>query len=170
MSQWVWKAKKPSLLNGHECRVPIYVKICSPSPVMGLSPYEWKILEWDENPTKQTNILVNPRHCIFKGNSKIQKIILIHWQSYRVRCTFMNKGDQPIKIGPLIQGWSSLHVLIFVFCIPLHIRCIQTYWKKICSLYHRFSVKIMYQIYSFIYYLYMIFIHKNFKLLIFLKY
>ena len=23
----------------------------------------------------------------------------------------MNKGDQPINIGPLIQGWSSLHDL-----------------------------------------------------------
>ena len=115
-------------------------------------------VEWKPN---QTNILVNPRHCSFKGNSNIQKIILIHWQSYRVGCTFMNKGDQPINIGPLIQGWSSLHVLIFAFCIPLHILCIQTYWKKICSLYHRLSVKIMHQIYSFIYYLYMIFIHKN---------
>ena len=25
------------------------VKICSPSPVMVKSPYEWKILKWDEN-------------------------------------------------------------------------------------------------------------------------
>ena len=37
---------KNPLLNGHECRE--HVKICSPSPAIVTSPYEWKILECDE--------------------------------------------------------------------------------------------------------------------------
>ena len=51
----MWHAKESSLLNGHECRA--YVKICSPSPAMVLSPYEWEIVEWDNKPLtkKQTN-------------------------------------------------------------------------------------------------------------------
>ena len=40
-----------SVLNDYECRV--WVKICSPSPVLVTSPNEWKILEWNEKP--QTN-------------------------------------------------------------------------------------------------------------------
>ena len=44
----MWHEKEPSLLNGQECRAQ--VKICSPSPVMVTSPYEWKILEWDDKP------------------------------------------------------------------------------------------------------------------------
>ena len=41
-------------------------KICSNSPVKVTSPYEWKFLEWDENP--QTNIYI----CIYHG-------IYIYW-------------------------------------------------------------------------------------------
>ena len=51
----MWHAKEPSLLNGHECRAK--VNICSPSPVLMPSPYEWKILEWDEK--TQTNEQTN---------------------------------------------------------------------------------------------------------------
>ena len=51
----MWQAKEPSLLNGHECRA--WVKICSPSPAMVTSQYEWKILECDEKP--QWNIQTN---------------------------------------------------------------------------------------------------------------
>ena len=55
VSQQVWHVREPSLLNGHECRTQ--VKICSPSPAMVTSPYEKKILEWDEKlqTNKQTN-------------------------------------------------------------------------------------------------------------------
>ena len=45
MSQMVWHAKEPSLLNSQKCRAQ--VKIWSPSPVKVTSSYEWKILEWD---------------------------------------------------------------------------------------------------------------------------
>ena len=51
VSQYVWHAKEPVLLNGHKCRAKI--KICSPSAAMVTSPNEWKILEWDEK--LQTN-------------------------------------------------------------------------------------------------------------------
>ena len=34
----------------------LQVNICSSSPVMATSPYEWEILEWDD---KQTNKLTN---------------------------------------------------------------------------------------------------------------
>ena len=59
VSQSVWHDKEPSLFNGHECRAK--VKIYSPSPAKVTSPYEWKILEWDENPqtNKQTKDLAN---------------------------------------------------------------------------------------------------------------
>ena len=55
LSQWVWHSKEPLLLNGHKSRE--WVKICNPSPAMVTSPYEWKILQRDENPqtNKQTN-------------------------------------------------------------------------------------------------------------------
>ena len=42
VSQQIWHAKEPSLLNGHKCRAQ--VKICSPLPVIVTSPYatnEW---------------------------------------------------------------------------------------------------------------------------------
>ena len=42
-----------ALLYDHEHRE--WVKICIPSPVMVTSPYEWKILEWDENPEQKKN-------------------------------------------------------------------------------------------------------------------
>ena len=29
-------------------------KFCIPSPVMMTSQYEWKIVEWDDKPTKKT--------------------------------------------------------------------------------------------------------------------
>ena len=50
-SQQVLHAKELSLHNGHEWRV--YVKICSPDPLMVTSPYEWKTLE--KTPQKQIN-------------------------------------------------------------------------------------------------------------------
>ena len=54
MPQWIWRAKEPSLFKGYECRA--YVKICSPSPVIVTSPYDWIIIEWDnKHTTKQTN-------------------------------------------------------------------------------------------------------------------
>ena len=46
VSQKLWHVKEPSLHNGHECWA--WVKICSPSPAMVTSPYEWKILQWDD--------------------------------------------------------------------------------------------------------------------------
>ena len=51
ITPYVWHAKEPSLLSGHECRT--YVIICSPSSVMVTSPYELKTPEWDDKP--QTN-------------------------------------------------------------------------------------------------------------------
>ena len=54
VSQLVWHAKEPLLLNGHKCRAK--VKICSPSLAMVKSPNEGKILEWDEQTNKQTKI------------------------------------------------------------------------------------------------------------------
>ena len=58
VSQQVWHAKEPSLLNGHECRAQ--VKIYCPSPATVTSPYERKILEWDEkNPNKHTLVYSN---------------------------------------------------------------------------------------------------------------
>ena len=51
VSQEVWHAKEPSLLNCHKCRTK--VKFCSPLPIMVTSPNEWKILECDEK--LQTN-------------------------------------------------------------------------------------------------------------------
>ena len=51
MSQKVSHVLELLLLNGHKCGAK--VKTCKPSPSMVTSPYEWKILEWDEN--KQTN-------------------------------------------------------------------------------------------------------------------
>ena len=53
VSQYLWHAKEPSLLNAYMCRA--YVNIFRSPPVMVMFPYEWKILEWDENP-KQTNV------------------------------------------------------------------------------------------------------------------
>ena len=41
-------AKRHSLFNGHECRAQI--EIYSPSSVIVRSPYEWKILDWEEKP------------------------------------------------------------------------------------------------------------------------
>ena len=46
VSQKLWHVKEPSLHNGHECWA--WVKICSPSLAMVTSPYEWKILQWDD--------------------------------------------------------------------------------------------------------------------------
>ena len=37
----IWHAKEPSLLTGNEWRAT--VKICSLSPAMATSPYEWKL-------------------------------------------------------------------------------------------------------------------------------
>ena len=50
-------AKEPSLLHGHDCRAK--VKICCFLPEMLTSPFQWKIIEWDENPqaNKQQNKL-----------------------------------------------------------------------------------------------------------------
>ena len=49
VSQYVWQATEPTLLSGHECRAQ--VNICSPSPAMVKSLYEWDdVLEWDETP------------------------------------------------------------------------------------------------------------------------
>ena len=42
-----WDVDQQTLLS------PSVDSICSPSPAMVMSPYEWKILEWDEKP-KQT--------------------------------------------------------------------------------------------------------------------
>ena len=38
MSQQVWHAKEPSMINGHKCRAQ--VKICNPSPATMTSPNE----------------------------------------------------------------------------------------------------------------------------------
>ena len=46
VSQLEWHAIEPSMLYGHGCRA--YVNICSHSPAMLTSPYEWTILKWDD--------------------------------------------------------------------------------------------------------------------------
>ena len=51
--------KEASLLNGHDRRAQ--VKIWSPSPAMLMSPYEWKIFRWDENPQTNKQKLSNER-------------------------------------------------------------------------------------------------------------
>ena len=48
------RVTEPLIFNGHQCRAK--VKICSPSPAMLRSKYEWKILELDDKlpPKTQT--------------------------------------------------------------------------------------------------------------------
>ena len=50
-------AKEPSMLHGDELRV--YIKICSPSTVLVTFPYEWKILDWNLNSNKETDLQTN---------------------------------------------------------------------------------------------------------------
>ena len=57
VSQWVWHATEPPLINGLECRV--LVKIWNPSLLMVTSTNEWKILEWENKPQpNKTNEIV----------------------------------------------------------------------------------------------------------------
>ena len=63
-----------SLLNGNKCRTK--VKMCSPSTVMVTSPYEWKILEWDDKPqTKKTS-----KQTMIKWNTTVKKTFHLNFK------------------------------------------------------------------------------------------
>ena len=75
VSKYVWHAKEPSLLNGHECRAG--VNICSPSPVMVTSPGEWKIILSGTINHKETNVQKPFIHLCVKFTSFNYNVIWI---------------------------------------------------------------------------------------------
>ena len=89
MSQEMWHPKEPSLLNAYECRAQVIIII--PSPLMVTSPYEWKILEWDDKP--QTNnvkvkysyfTIIQTLYCTIKLSFIMGKKLSMTQESYGI--------------------------------------------------------------------------------------
>ena len=104
-----WHAKEPLLLNGHEC--PACINICSPSPAMVTSPYEWKILEWNEQTSKQTD-------NIDFIDIDLLGVISLNWVSYRsgnsCRCIF-KRSEFKIWHFSQVSETENLTLLNHVF-------------------------------------------------------
>ena len=77
------------------------VKICSPSPAMLTSTYEWKILEWDEKPqTNKPQIFMHLTTWV--KNDKVGRTLTSHAKGCSESTAF---GD---------FRYSSLFFLIFL--------------------------------------------------------
>ena len=75
MSQCKLHCIQPLLRIDHECRV----KICCPLLIMVMLPYEWKILKWNENYSKQTNKLIRGS-ILLKKVSTVRGRWCLDWQ------------------------------------------------------------------------------------------
>ena len=91
----MWHFKELSLLNGHECCV--YVKICSPSPVMVTSLYNSILVK---------NSCVGPK----KSNKQINinKVLSdCHWKDRR-----RNENNMPIINFKIFNLWKKRHYFL----------------------------------------------------------
>ena len=100
-------AKELSLFNGHKYRAYIHVEICSPSPVIVMSPNEWKFFEWDE---KQTNKLTGYMCGI---------LIVIIWKSTNIYDSSSNcYNNSPFQA-------NYIKVYLKLRCIIIYLRQFQ---------------------------------------------
>ena len=98
----MWHTKEPSLLNGHECRA--LVKICSSSPVMVTSLYEWKMLERDDKPQTNKQTLSRMTKCRYLPSPSIKLSSFICFDWYFLQCKLDHcKNDVYMNIDTFKQ-------------------------------------------------------------------
>ena len=107
MSQCKLHCIQPLLRIDHECRV----KICCPLLIMVMLPYEWKILKWNENYSKQTNKLIRGS-ILLKKVSTVRGRWCLDWQL--LTPIPLNKQQKPTWCICLIwKGFTSYTCAVF---------------------------------------------------------